>query len=345
MFKKSATRKKHGSPLPVALFRFLLSLIIFAMLLGGLYSAYRHFSGLDPLKLNPKTIATNFVSKEKALDYILGLFEVTSETASKGIENTQNIAANSSENNNPQPAANPLFQFLIVSDSHNENSLLAKAIAQGSTNNNIEFIVGLGDYTEVGTVPELTEAKKVFDGTGTRYFVTSGDHDLWDARDKQKESHENFSSVFGKSYQSFNFSNFSFILLDNSDNYGGLGEEQIAWLKGELEEAKNNPETRGIYVLAHEPFFHPSSDRVMGKVTPGLKNEANELLGLLAQSGVDHIFAGDIHFFTQYQETSRNLNMTTIGAVASQRNPQAPRYVVVTVYDDSNVRVEDIEIN
>jgi hypothetical protein len=343
MFKKSASHKKHGSPLPVAIFRFFLSLIIFAMLLGGLYSAYRHFSGLDPIKLSPKAVASNFVSKEKALDYILGLFEVTSETASKGIENTQNIATNPSENDS-KPAAHPLFQFLIVSDSHNENNLLAKAITQGSTNNNIEFIIGLGDYTEVGTVPELTEAKKVFDGTGIRYFVTSGDHDLWDARDKQKESHENFTSVFGKAYQSFTFSNFSFILLDNSDNYAGLGEEQTAWLMGELEEAKNNPETRGIYVLAHEPFFHPSSDRVMGKVTPGLKQEANELLGLLAQYGVDHIFAGDIHFFTEYQEPSHNIRMTTIGAVASQRNPQASRYAMVTVYDDASVRVEDIEI-
>ena len=94
----------------------------------------------------------------------------------------------------------------------------------------------------------------------------------------------------------------------------------------------------------HEPLYHPSSDRVMGKTEPNLKKEAQDLIKLFKSSGVSEVFAGDIHFFTGYVEPQTGLKMTTVGSLASLRNVQSPRFVVVSVFDDGGYEVEDIEV-
>jgi len=210
--------------------------------------------------------------------------------------------------------------------------------------NNLGFIIGLGDYTEVGTLDELEKAKKEFDQSGIRYFLAAGDHDLWDARDKQQDPTENFKTVFGLTYQSFSYKNAFFIIIYNSDNYLGVSDVQLAWIKEQLNKAQSQSEIETIFVFLQEPLYHPSSNRIMGKTEDKLKEQAKNLTKILKEGKVKEVFAGDIHFFTRYQEPETGLAMTTIGAVASTRNTQAPRYGIVTVYGDGNYMVEDIEI-
>lgn len=315
MFKRHY--KKSANPIFI-LFRLILSLVMFAVLLAGVYSAYKHFSGLDPLKLDPLSLVLKQVPKQRS--------DLLSQIASS----------------KPEIKAKPVFKFLALSDSHSDNNNLRKAINQAKEKYpDIQFIIGLGDYTEVGTPDELRSAKQEFDLSGLRYFVIPGDHDLWDSRDKQKQPGENFRQVFGPLYQSFTFENFLFLLLDNSDNYQGLGEEQERWIEDNLEKQED---TRGMLIFIHEPLFHPSSDHFMGRMEPKVKQQAKSLIYQLKAAGVKLVLSGDIHFFGEYSEPETNLSMVTLGAVTSERNPQAPRYVVVTVYEDGSTRVDDIEI-
>lgn len=315
MFKRHY--KKSANPIFI-LFRLILSLVMFAVLLAGVYSAYKHFSGLDPLKLDPLSLVLKQVPKQRS--------DLLSQIASS----------------KPEISVKPVFKFLALSDSHSDNNNLRKAINQAKEKYpDIQFIIGLGDYTEVGTPDELRSAKQEFDLSGLRYFVIPGDHDLWDSRDKQKQPGENFRQVFGPLYQSFTFENFLFLLLDNSDNYQGLGEEQERWIEDNLEKQED---TRGMLIFIHEPLFHPSSDHFMGRMEPKVKQQAKSLIYQLKAAGVKLVLSGDIHFFGEYSEPETNLSMVTLGAVTSERNPQAPRYVVVTVYEDGSTRVDDIEI-
>lgn len=315
MFKRHY--KKSANPIFI-LFRLILSLVMFAVLLGGVYSAYKHFSGLDPLKLDPLSLVLKQIPKQRS--------DLLSQIASS----------------KPEIKAKPVFKFLALSDSHSDNNNLKKAINQAKEKYpDIQFIVGLGDYTEVGTPDELRSAKQEFDLSGLRYFVIPGDHDLWDSRDKQKQPGENFRQVFGPLYQSFTFENFRFLLLDNSDNYQGLGEEQERWIEDNLEKQED---TRGMLIFIHEPLFHPSSDHFMGRMEPKVKQQAKSLIYQLKAAGVKLVLSGDIHFFGEYSEPETNLSMVTLGAVTSERNPQAPRYGIVWVFDDGSVKVEDVEI-
>lgn len=315
---------------------------MFAILLGGVYSAYKHFSGLDPLKLDPQAVfknltegkvppeITNVLSGLKLSPKILG--KVVPVQKQPGSEVVITKPDNSI----------PLFKFLLVADSHSDNSDLSKAISQGKQKYpDLKFIIGLGDYTEVGTVDELKAAKAVFDSSALRYFLIPGDHDLWDCRNRSLVPTACFNEVFGPTYQSFTFEDFSFLLLNNSDNYIGFTKDQSDWIAGELEKAKGS---KGIFVFIHTPLFHPSSDHVMGWVEKDLKTQAGALLFELKDAGVSKVFAGDIHYFSEYSEPKTQIPMDTIGAVTIERNPQAPRFGVVSVYNDGSTKVEDVEI-
>ncbi len=306
---------------------------MFALLLGGVYSAYKHFSGLDPLKLDPKAIAANLVNVKNPQD-VLGVL-----SSFKVVQNPTNQPPDTKT----QISAKVVLKFLVLADSHSDNNNLKKAISQAKEKYpDIQFIIGLGDYTEVGTLEELKSAKAELDLSGLRYFLIPGDHDLWDSRDKQNIPSTNFKQVFGPTYQSFTSGNFRFILLYNSDNYFGMGDEQIKWLSTQLEQAKQDKSE--VFVFVHEPLFHPSSDHIMGRVEKDLKLQAKNLIYQLKEGGVKKIFAGDIHYFSEYREVETNLSMTTIGATSIERNPQAPRYAVVSVFEDGSAKVEDVEI-
>lgn len=342
MFRRSEHKRRGMSPVYL-LFRMVLSLIIFGLLLGGLYSAYKSFSGFDPLKLDSKAVSANFLSADSLQKITHGLIPA-SILAKLPISTGKSVIP---QDNNSQSEENKnkaiKFSFLLVADSHSENNLLQKAISQSKQKASIKFIIGLGDYTEVGTAEELTKLKKELDSAGIRYFLVPGDHDLWDARDKSKPALENFTKVFGLNYQAFTYEGVKFILLDNSDIYKGLGETQIKWLNGELERIKQDAEVKMILVFIHKPLYHPSSEHVMGMEEPKLKDEAKNLSKLLKDNVVKEIFSGDIHFYTRYQDPT-GFQMTTVGAVSTQRNPQNPRYAIVKVYEDLSYDVTDIEI-
>lgn len=365
-------RKHHRrstNPL-FAIFRLFLSCLMLAVLLGAIYSAYKHFSGVDPLKIDLQSLVLGIMAKNRNIGEIINkipgmkgkwpasrseevgggkldkevgssLGEATPRMGEAGKNQDiklQNLTSHIS------PTSKPVFKFLLVADSHNDNANLRKAIAETKQSYpDLVFIIGLGDYTEVGTIDELKKAKKEFDLSALRYFLLPGDHDLWDSRDKSNDPITNFRTIFGHSYQSFTHLGFKFILLYNSDNYVGISDEQIKWLTAELEKAKQD-QAKGIFVFVHEPLYHPSSDHIMGRVEKNIKLQAKNIVYQFKEAGVSKIFAGDIHYFSEYNEPETNLNMVTVGAITSDRNPQAPRYAVVSVFDDGNTRVEDVEV-
>lgn len=344
MFKKKYHKRSSNSLFVI--FRLFLSLVMFSLLLGGVYTAYKHFSGLDPLKLDPQAVLKNVLVARTPQQFISVLSSLKINTSFLKQDNKTIPSTNEPKNQEQQKITAPayVFRFLLVTDSHNDNANLKKAISQAKIKYpDLSFIIGLGDYTDVGTVAELNNAKIELDNSGLRYFVIPGDHDMWDSRDKQTDPVTNFRQVFGPTFQSFVFDNFYFILLNNGDNYTGFLKDQQDWIGVQLEKAKTT-ESKDIFVFVHEPLYHPSSDHTMGFVEKGLKTQAQSLIYQLKTANVKKVFAGDIHFFSEYEEPATKLSMMTVGAVVTDRNPQVPRFAVVTVYEDGSTKAEDVEI-
>jgi len=207
-----------------------------------------------------------------------------------------------------------ILKVALVTDSHNDNDLLAKALAQAKAER-VDFVIGMGDFTNTGTLDELAVAKNVFDASGLTYYVTAGDHDLWDSRDKAikaiqdiedievvkaKTALDNFQQVFGQSEQSFGQKGMQFVIVDNSDIY--IGIHSSGWIilenalsrkqndvaqntgnsKLEIRNSKNSEQTPKLtFVFTHKTPYHPQSAHIMGEQTPVVAEQAKALIKLI----------------------------------------------------------------
>ncbi len=350
MFRKKSEHRRRGSNPIVAFFRFLISLCIFLLLFGGVYYAYREFSGFDPLKMSPQSIKEQLFSKEKLADFGYSLLSFDFKKALQGLNSQSKSdpkiipddSNSASVQQKPSPKPTILFKFSLVADSENDNDLLFKALTQAK-DNGASFAIGLGDYTDVGTINELQQAKNQFDKAGLRYYTIPGDHDLWDSRNKNQPALTNYKAVFGIAYTSFDFENIHFLLADNSDSYEGFNNEEMSFIQNDLSNLKFKNSDLNLAFFS-TPLYHPSSDHFMGDVTPKLKTQATQMAQNLKSNNFRAVFAGDIHYFTQYSEPATSLSMTTVGAVNQARNIEAPRYAVVSILSDKTIKVDDIEI-
>ena len=232
----------------------------------------------------------------------------------------------------------PILRFAIVSDSQGENDLLKKALRQAQ-GKGINFVIGLGDWSTVGTQEQLSVAKQVFNESKLEYYMTAGDHDLWDSRNRNEDPLTNFSKTFGTASHLIERNGVQIVILDNSDIYKGIPSQSWQLLFEALEK-----DTKLRFVMAHKTPFHPDSAHIMGQDAPNVRAQAGNLLVILEEGQVSGFFSADMHFFAQFKTPKQAVKITTIGAVSSQKNFQGPRFGIVTVYDDYSWKAEDIEI-
>jgi hypothetical protein len=82
----------------------------------------------------------------------------------------------------------------------------------------------------------------------------------------------------------------------------------------------------------------------MGKVTPKLTSQAEHLITSFKRAGVDLVFSADTHFYSKFKEPKNELNMMTVGALTSDRNPQAPRFAMVDILEDGSYNTREVEV-
>ena len=156
------------------------------------------------------------------------------------------------------------FFFVQLSDTHwgfegpalnpDAKGTLPKAVAAvNALAEQPDFIVFTGDLTHTTDDPKerrrrlagFRDIVKDLKNPNVRFMP--GEHDA------SLDRGEAFKEFFGATHYTFEHKGVSFIVLDNvSDPAARIGEEQLAWFRGEL--AKRKPEDR-IVVLTHRPLF------------------------------------------------------------------------------------------
>ncbi len=341
MLFHSDHRKKSGNPL-LTFFRLFLSVIIMAVLGLGLVQAYKAFSGYDPASLSPQQTVKSLLTSEGAYNFITQLLTFNPKDSIQTAKSA--LSGNGPTPANPEPESNAavVYSFAVMADSHLDYLNLGKALSQAKAEN-ARFVIGMGDLSDVGTLEELKKTKAVYEESALNYYITPGDHDLWDSRNQKKDSVQNFIEVFGNPYQAFTYENTRFIMIENADNYLGLDSTQLQWVEDELAKIELlQPQV--VFAVADMPLFHPSSDHVMGKEEGKLKAQAEHLMSIFARAGVKLVFSADTHMYSSYKDPVNNLNMVTTGAITSERNPQAPRFLMVDVREDGSYNIRQVEI-
>lgn len=343
MFKgEEAPRRRKSGGGVFGIFRTFLSLIMLLILALGLYLAYRNFSGYDPLKLDPQSLVRSVLSSDSVYKIVNTLLSYGPDKSLVTKLNLKPPATIPRADNQAHHGALK-YKFAIMADSHRDNQNLQKALSMAKQFN-VKYVIAMGDFSDVGTTDELVNTKRSYDAVNIPYYATPGDHDQWDARNQKKGADSNFLQVFhSPTYQSFADSGVRNLIIYNSDDYLGLDQVQLKWVEDEVSRVSTE-KPQLFFAFVDTPLYHPSSDHVMGRVEPKLKDQADHLLSILQKAGVNEIFSADTHFFSRFIDPTTGVKITTVGAITADRNPQAPRFAIVDVYSDASYNVEEVEI-
>jgi hypothetical protein len=156
------------------------------------------------------------------------------------------------------------------------------------------LVINLGDliygYGPAGKEKQWDKYQAVIKAIRVPYYQLPGNHDT-----HSKEARKIYGERFGKFYQSFDYGDCHFVLLDNTEQerWGYLGPAQLAWLRNDL---KTNC-APSVFVFFHFPVWDPE------RVTPEYYEFwASTLQPLFRKSRVRAVFAGHYHAYGPTRE-------------------------------------------
>lgn len=156
------------------------------------------------------------------------------------------------------------------------------------------LVINLGDliygYGTTTKEKQWDKYQAVVQAIRVPYHQLPGNHDT-----HSKEARKIYAERFGKFYQSFDYGDCHFVLLDNTEQerWGYLGPAQLAWLRNDL---KTN-HAASVFVFCHFPVWDPE------RVTPEYYEFwANTLHPLFKASRVRAVFAGHYHAYGPTRE-------------------------------------------
>ena len=234
-----------------------------------------------------------------------------------------------------------VLQLAIFADIHSDWESLRKAVLKVNNNKGVDFVLVLGDLTDLGSLENLYRSKEILDDLNVSYYAVSGNHDVWYSKRDGNPHDYNFVQVFGDQPACFSENGFNFVLLDNSDEQKEV--EPSHWLK--IQNCLNKKEP--ILFFSHIPLNHPANERVMGQFLPDLSEQAEILRDKLCGQKAKLAVGAHFHSFSKYNYACDNgykLPMIVSPALTIKRNFQSPRFLYLDVSGNGEVKEKEVEI-
>ena len=221
----------------------------------------------------------------------------------------------------------------LISDSESDWDYLEIALTE-LKNRGVTDVFHLGDISHLGVSEDLLAAKGYFEKSGLKVHPIPGDRDLW-----KSKGIEAFSDVFGVPYGVVDVSGIKFLLINNSDEYEGIDDEQWKYISENMSSSK--------FVLLHNPIYFGDRSlwrKGMGEYSTFVDNQRKKLLDLVRSSNsVSAVFGGDQHLFSENRDKARDILFHYIvGATNSDRNLERPNMAILTVYEDGDYYVQKV---
>jgi 3',5'-cyclic AMP phosphodiesterase CpdA len=227
------------------------------------------------------------------------------------------------------PAASASLTFAVCGDSRGNpevyKRVLDAVMADGSA-----FLLHTGDLVNKGTEALWQEFRETMAGFSLPFYPVAGNHDGLGGELDGYLAHSGAPAA----HYSFDRGPAHFTLADSHN--GGISAGELAWLRTDLQ---STPQPVKIVVLHHPPFDPDGTDHIMA-----YGNE--DFMALMAEQGVDHVFAGHIHAFVQGQRDGVPYTITGgAGAPLYQADhPQAMHHYLRVIVLEDEVSVEVVEI-
>jgi len=189
------------------------------------------------------------------------------------------------------------FTFVVFGDNHGVPPVF-KIMLRQMNDLHPAFAVNTGDCTKAtGNLEKMKPMYARYTDTVKQLFkpkvyLTMGNHEIWGKADCQ----DFYVRQFGKLYQSFNYGNSHFIILD-SELVGQTSRiigTQLEWLKADLRKAKS---AKHIFVFMHKPMYPVDGHK--GFCIDVNPTERDALHRLFVQSHVTAVFTGHEHLYNR----------------------------------------------
>jgi hypothetical protein len=190
------------------------------------------------------------------------------------------------------------FQFVVIGDTRprfeSESFRPFETLIKMINPLNPALVVNLGDliygYGPASKEKQWDKYEAVIKTIQVPYYQVPGNHDT-----HSKEARRIYGRRFGKFYQSFDYADCHFVLLDNTEDerWGYLGPAQLNWLKTDLKQTQ----ARAVFVFLHFPVWEPE------RITPAYYEFwAQTLHPLFKASRVQAVFGGHYHTYGPTRE-------------------------------------------
>lgn len=190
------------------------------------------------------------------------------------------------------------FQFVVIGDTRprfeSENFEQFQGLLRKINALKPAFIINLGDliygYGPASKEKQWDKYESVIKAVAVPYYQLPGNHDT-----HSKAARAVYGKRFGRFYQSFDYGDCHFVLLDNTEDqrWGHLGPAQFQWLTADLEATQAS----SVFIFLHFPVWEPE------RITPeSYEFWVKSLHPLFKQHRVRAVFGGHYHTYGPTRE-------------------------------------------
>lgn len=190
------------------------------------------------------------------------------------------------------------FEFAVIGDTRprfeSESFKPFEGLIAKINEANPALVVNLGDliygYGPLSKESQWKKYETTIKQICVPYYQIPGNHDT-----RSKDARRVYGRRFGKFYQSFDYNDCHFVLLDNTEQerWGYLGPTQLNWLKDDLKQTN----ARDVFVFLHFPVWEP--ERITHEY---YEFWAQTLHPLFKESRVRAVFGGHYHTYGPTRE-------------------------------------------
>jgi predicted phosphodiesterase len=224
------------------------------------------------------------------------------------------------------------FRFAMFGDPqvHSDSIHMLDRFSEDIGPRHIDFFCVLGDLTHDATEDEVGFIKQALDAVGIPYYVTVGNHDLY-----QAEGWDRFKQAFGPATYSVVFARrVRLVFIDTASEV--VGPTQFDWLESEL---LQEPGPYVTLVGTHFPVYDGITPTLY---RTGSTAERYKLQHLLQSSGAYALVSGHIHAFRH--TVAGGVHHFICGAMAPDKLDYGNRGYLLFTFAHDSLSWEFVEI-
>ncbi len=233
------------------------------------------------------------------------------------------------------------WQFAVIGDTE-DLPAISRTMVEDLATRDLAFVIHVGDMSYKGGVDGMRKTKELFDTLPFPTYYIPGNNDLVYDEATERKTLESYKKVFGdKTYQSFDYNNAHFVLLDNSYLRIGFSDEELGWLEHDLD----NNDADHTFLFYHRPLDVPGQQWFGDDETPNSRAQNEKFKKLISDYTITRIYNGHLHFSLTYTMDGIPVTITGGGGAAPQPilggdSVAYYHYQLVTVYESEDGSIE-----